>query len=311
MNAWIGLLAFLLLGLGVTLATLTLFTLRALTRPPRRTYASALARGRPGDPGELPPGPSGQRAFESWPLRWQRLELPVWDMPGDDPDGPVLVLSHGWGDSRIGALTRAEHLLPLASRLVMWDMPGHGEAPGVCRLGSTEPDALAALLDAVRAARPIVLYGWSLGAGVSIAAASDRRDVAGVIAEAPYRLPATPARNVLAILGLPFRPNLALALGWLNLRAEGRLSPDRFDRAVLASRLACPVLVIHGARDDVCPIADGRAIAGAGRGDMLELASAGHHGLWTSPESLAACRDRVGAFLRRVATIAPRGPAPD
>src|SRR5438067_981099 len=97
-----------LLGVGLLIAitAATLYTIYLLTPPPRRTYASALARGRPGDPGELDLGPRGKRPWSAWNFQWQGLDLPVWDIEGDKPDGPVFILSHGWGDSRIGGLTR-------------------------------------------------------------------------------------------------------------------------------------------------------------------------------------------------------------
>jgi hypothetical protein len=50
----LGLLGFLAAGLVVALVLVTWYTVRVLTRPYRRTYASALARGKPGDPGRPP-----------------------------------------------------------------------------------------------------------------------------------------------------------------------------------------------------------------------------------------------------------------
>src|SRR5438105_2541012 len=99
-----------------------------LTHPARRTYASAVARGKPGDPSEL----GAALEFSAWGLKTGGLELPVWDIRGEREDGPVVVLTHGWGDSRIGALARLGAVAATASRVVAWDMRGHGEAPGIC-----------------------------------------------------------------------------------------------------------------------------------------------------------------------------------
>src|SRR5262249_38296638 len=154
--------------------------------------------------------------WTAWTCRWRGLDLPVWDVEGDRPDGPIFILSHGWGDSRVGALTRTPSLAAFASRLILWDMPGHGEARGACTLGLEEVGALFRLIEPID--KPVVLYGWSLGADVSIAAATVSPSVTGVIAEAPYRLPRTPARNVLRTFGLPWRINLPLALGLLGIR---------------------------------------------------------------------------------------------
>jgi pimeloyl-ACP methyl ester carboxylesterase len=298
-----GLAVLLLVGLLIAVAAMTLYTVRVLTHPPRRTYASALARNRPGDPGEL------DRKFKwtAWDLRWRHLDLPVWDIEGEKPEGPIIVLTHGWGDSRIGGLTRVGPLAPLASRLILWDMPGHGEAKGTCSLGTHEVAALLALIE--RIGKPVVLYGWSLGAGVSIAAeAGVEREpgprsladtgVRAVIAEAPYRLPQTPARNVLLSYALPHRINLPLAMRYLGMRLGVGAHWRGFDRAALAAKMQAPLLVIHGAQDLICPVEDGEQIAAAApRHEITRIEAGGHHSLWTDAATASLCVDAVRRFL--------------
>lgn len=287
-----------LLGAGLLAAWMlvTLRTLWILTRPPRRTYASAIARGRPGTPDELPPGPRGVRPHTSWSVMWRGVTLPAWDIEGDDPAAPVWVLCHGWGDSRVGALGRVAAVAPLASRLVQWDLPGHGEAGGLCTLGTPEADALRGILDHLAAPR-VVLFGWSLGAGVAIAA-GDASGVIGVVAEAPYRLAVTPAKNMLVSMGLPWRWNLPPALA--ILAATRGIRWRDFDRAALAARLRTPLLVIHGEADDICPVADGREIAAAAKGEFVAVPGAGHSGLWTDPRVAPACEAAIRAFAARL-----------
>jgi pimeloyl-ACP methyl ester carboxylesterase len=181
MHPVIGLVAFAVACLALLFAGVTIATMRLLTRPPRRTYATALASGRPGDPSELP-APSSQPnhiwAWKKWTLHTLGLDLPVWEIEGLHASGPTIILTHGWGDSRIGALARISSLAPIASRLIAWDMPGHGDAPGTCSLGTNEVDALSNLIERLTAGThaPIILLGWSLGAGVSIASAAKRRE---------------------------------------------------------------------------------------------------------------------------------------
>lgn len=298
-SSLLGLTVLLLVGLVIAIVLMTGYTIRVLTHPPRRTYASALARGRPGDPGELDPGPNGKRKCSSWNLRWNNLDLPVWDIEGDKPDGPVMILSHGWGDSRIGGLTRVPALAAFASRLILWDMPGHGEARGSCSLGTRETGALFELIEHVD--EPVVLYGWSLGAGVSIAVATVSPGVTGLIAEAPYRLPSTPARNVFRVFGLPWRVNLPFAMGLLGIRFGVGPRWRGFDRLALAAKLTVPYAVLHGDEDEVCPVQDGSQIASAspmGVGCLIK--GAGHHSLWTDPSIFKQCADAVGDLLARV-----------
>lgn len=289
---------FLLLGIAVVFISVTAYTAWVLTHPYRRTYASAVARGRAGDPAELRRADGSSYAYTSWELNGKGFRCPVWDVVGGDPQGPVFILSHGWGDSRIGGLTRLTRIGPLASRVILWDMPGHGEADGICRLGTLEPLILGELMALV--GTPAILYGWSLGAGVSIVA-SLLNGGRGIIAEAPYRRPETPAENVLRSWGLPHGPTLRAALGLLGMCFGVGWHWAAFDREVRAAAVSVPLLVIHGEADEVCPVDDGgRIAASCAYGDIEVIPGAGHHGLWTDDASASRCEDAVRRFLERL-----------
>jgi pimeloyl-ACP methyl ester carboxylesterase len=290
LNALLGMLPVLVLGLGLYVGALTLVTYRRLTRAPRRTYAWAVAKGLPGEPGEL----EKPRRFERFEFSRDGTTLVGWSIEGDTPHGPVVVLTHGWADSKVGGLVRADAVAPFASRVVVWDLRGHGESGGTSTLGLREKADLLAIIDTLEEGTPIVLFGWSLGAGVSIAAAAECERVVGVIAESPYRLAATPAANVLRARSMPWRVNLPLALRLVGSEAEWRA----FDRSEIAARLRVPLLVIHGEADVVSPIDDGRAIAAAGRGEFVPLA-AGHNDVWTG-ECRRKAEDAVRSFVGRV-----------
>lgn len=297
------------MGLGAYVTTTVGRTMYVLMHPPRRTYAAAVSRGRPGVPSEVPP-PDGPIEFDQWMFPTRGRECPVWDVRGERPRGPVVVLSHGWGDSRIGALSRLGCVRRHASRVVAWDMPGHGESPGVCSLGTREVDDLLGLIARVREPNvEMVLYGWSLGAGVSIAAAArgvGERTVriAGVIAESPYRMAPTPARNVLRDRRLPHGWNVTAAFWLLGLDFGVGPTWSRrggFDRAELAERLTCPLLVLHGDQDRVSPMEDGVEIARRARqGCVARIQGGGHVGLWSDAEHGPRCSEAVGAFIDRV-----------
>lgn len=282
-----------LLGAGLVLFYLLVYlnTMRRLVRPPRKTYAVAVARNRPGDPSEL----VGQRAHESWTVRARGRDIDCWDIAGDDPAGPTIVFCHGWGDSRIGALVRVPYLAPRARRLIAFDWPRNGEADGKFTLGVREHEDVLAVIERVEG--PVVLHGWSLGAGVAIAAAASCERVSGVVAESPYRHAITPARNVIRMMSMPHRGVLPVAMWTLGTRFGVGPGWAHFDRAEIVQDAACPLLVIHGDADDICPISDGKDIAAAvPSGSFTAIEGAGHSNLWT-PDYVDAVSDAVLDWL--------------
>ncbi len=311
---WLGLAILLLEGLAIVFFAGVLFVVVSLTRPPRRGYAYAVSRGLPGTPAELGPPLGVSRAFEEWTFRSQGMDLRAWDIPGDDANGPVAIFTHGWGSSRVRSLLRVPGLAAVCSRMVLWDLPGHGDSPGSCSLGTREVDDLLALIEVVAGrgarsggARPVVLVGSSLGAGISIAAAarSGPGVLAGVIAQAPYRTPIVPAANVLRERGFPVGLVLPVAVALVGLRwGEGvswasARTARRFDRLEHARRVRVPLLVVHGSADTTAPLEDGRAIATAAPSGRLEvIEGGGHNDLWTDERWRANMIRILSDFLK-------------
>jgi len=304
----LGLAALLTLGALVFIGASVLHTVRSLTRPPRRTYASALARGAPGDPGEL----DEPLAYESFSFRGRARDLPAWRIEGRDPTGPCAVLVHGWGSGRIGALARIPAIARRASEILVCDLEGHGESPGTSRMGTSEHHDIRALSMQRSGDRPLVLYGWSMGAGIALRTARDFGDelgIVGVCAESPYIHAITPARNVIRLQGYPVAMNLPPAMALIGTRLGIGPRWRGFARDAIARGIACPVLVLHGGADPVCPIADGRAIADAApRGAIEEIEGGGHNNLWTDPDLKArmeSALDRLTPMVQADADSAP------
>lgn len=331
-QAVVSLIPLLAIGAFLAWAIMVFLTARRLAHPPRRGYGSQVARGLPGDPSEL----ARPLDFREWTLK-QFYNAPVWEITGENPDGPVLIFTHGWGHARHDILERLDAVRDLVSAVVAWDLPAHGDHPGrrsmlgasewlgveqlISKMHCEDLDAKEEELEALgdwddldddfdRHPEPgsprIILWGWSMGAGISIEAATEAPNrVSGVIAEAAYALPITPARNVLRLARLPHRLTLRPALFLLGLsRAKGPTWVG-FNRRDLASDLKQPLLVLHGSEDEVSPVEDGRAIAAAAPdATLIEIESAHHRDLWTDPhasESARAVRDFI-------ATIAAAGP---
>lgn len=287
-------------GLALYLGVLTVWTVRRLRRPARRTYGWAVSKGLAGDPSELD---GGGLAFDEWTFSRVGVEFRVWDVQGARGTGPVVIVTHGWGGSRVDMLARLPALAKFSSRVVLWDMRGHGETPGVCKMAALEADDLARLIDRVSegvAGQRLVLYGYSLGAEVSVRAARLREaSVVGLVLESPFRRGITPAWNLLTATGQPRLVNLPLAMGLMGV-LDGKGPGWRWaDLARLMNQFkgrAIPLLVVHGDQDALCPLDDGRALAEAGRGGLAVIAGAGHADIWLG-EGRAEAGERVGAFL--------------
>lgn len=310
----------LVLGIGLVIGWVLLvgYTAWMLTHPPRRSYAWAVARSLPGAPDELriagaaPASAEARVAFESWNLRSRGRDLPVWEVAGRRADGPVVIMSHGWGDSRTVMLAsgRVEALLPLASKIVLWDMPGHGDAPGVCSLGEGEPADLAELAARVAgrgdAAAGLVLYGFSLGAAVTMKALPRiAGGVRGIVLEAPYVAPVIPARNVMHLRGLPWRSNIApgLLLARVLHGCGGPAWPwRRLERPpfpwLIEAVIDRPVLIVHGVDDAVSPVEGARAIASVlPKVTLFEVEGGRHTTLWTDPRVRDQTASAVAGFI--------------
>lgn len=300
----------LLIGLGVLIVLLAAVLGWALTHPPRVGAGAAAARG-----WYLDPADAGHE-FTEWTLETRDgVRLPVWEVvnPGQ-PAGPVVILSHCWGGSRRESLQRLGFVQGRASRIIIWDMRGHGEAgPGIAQLGTAEIDDLIMLMDRVGPERPFILYGYSMGAGVSICAAArdaQRTRVIGVIADGPYRWTREPVHALLTVNGLPSFPILNIVHRALCVLIRGLRNSER---AQFARQLRCPLLVLHGADDPVCPLNSALEVAQAApESEFVIIPAAGHLNLHqtdarryqaTIDDFMRRCMDRASAWPAQSAAL--------
>ncbi len=291
-----GLISLLLLGLALLLLLMWVMLAWGLTHPPRLTAGVAAARDLPLDPDEL------GLMYEDWVLARPGADLPVWDLRNpENPRGSIIIITHPWGGSRHTSLERVTLIWDEASRVILWDMRGHGDAsPGGSKLGAEEIDDLRELIEAVADppgpnARPLILYGMSMGAGVSIGAAAENPRVHGVIADGPYRWTGEPIRAILRLSGLPVTPITMVCSRWLAYRLP-RLR--EYDRARAAARLTCPLLVLHGADDPICSIDSALEISEAAPdAELIVVPRATHLDLHSTDE--ARYRMTMRAFIRR------------
>jgi pimeloyl-ACP methyl ester carboxylesterase len=194
--------------------------------------------------------PNGGGESEAWLLPAARR--------GAEPS-PALIFAHGNGeliDHWVGEFDEPRRR-GLAVLLV--EYPGYGRSSGapsrdsIARAMIAAYDALAARAE-VDASR-IVGYGRSLGGGAVCDLARVRR-LAALVLESSF----TSARSLAWRFGLP--PFLVR---------------DPFDNEAALREFAGPLLVVHGERDEMIPVAHAHRLAASVANARLELLACGHN----------------------------------
>ncbi len=197
------------------------------------------------------------------------------------PGRALILYFHGNGGSLWNRRERARLVSRDGRGLLMVSYRGYGASTGDPSEDGLRVDAAAAYAWLARyAPARIVLYGESLGTGVAVRLAGDM-PVGGLVLDAPYTSTADVAQTL-------FR-YVPVAL----------LMRDQFRSIDRIGRVRVPLLVMHGSRDGVIPIAQGRALYAAANEPkrFLELPDVDHVGV-LEHGGLAALR----AFLDEVET---------
>ena len=166
------------------------------------------------------------------------LTLNAWYVPPSQPGKETIIYYHGNG-SHYGERTwRARHYADKGYGVVIASYRGYGGNPGQPTEEGLYKDARAYFKwlreDKKLSAKDIILYGESLGSGVSIEMAT-QYDVKAVILEAPY----TSILNI-AKERYPFMP-------------VGLLLKDRFLSIDKIAAVTEPLFIFHGRLDRLIP----------------------------------------------------------
>jgi fermentation-respiration switch protein FrsA (DUF1100 family) len=164
----------------------------------------------------------------------------VWHIPPKG-DRPVWLYFHGNGGALRYRTDRFRELTAQGEGLVALSYRGYAGSTGRPTEAGLLEDARAAYDFAVKryGAERIVLWGESLGSGVSRALAP-QRPVARVVLEAPFLSAVDIAAGV-----YPYVP-----VRWLM--------KDQFRSDLRVAKVTAPVLVLHGDRDTVVPVSSGQ-----------------------------------------------------
>jgi len=192
------------------------------------------------------------------------VELSAWFVPCEGSRGAVL-FCHG----NAGNISHRLHIIrmfhDLGFGMLIFDYRGYGQSQGSPTERGTYLDAQAAWDYLVERQTPpgrIVIYGESLGGAVAAWLAKEHTPGALVLQSTFTSLPDVGAR----------------VYPWLPVRL---LSRFRYNARSHVQQVKCPVLVAHGARDEIVPYALGRRLFEAANEpkEFLELSGSHNDGL--------------------------------
>ncbi|MFQ3536043.1 MAG: alpha/beta fold hydrolase [Aggregatilineales bacterium] len=216
-------------------------------------------------------------------LSRDQLRLAGWWIPAAQPTQRTVVICHGREGSRERELPHAKTLHQAGFNVLMFDFRAHGRSEGQhITFGMYEKDDLLGALDflAGRGIKRVGVLGFSLGATTAIITAAVTDRIAAIVAEGPVaRLKPTLARRL-------WRYGIPVPLGWLlaawalvfaTALTRGRI--DQVDAIRWIPHIRAPILLIHGAQDDLISAAEvAELLARCGsRAVVWRVAGAGHH----------------------------------
>lgn len=222
------------------------------------------------------------------------LRLHGWFLPASPPACATILFLHGNAENISTHIASVYWLPARGFNVLLPDYRGYGTSPGTPTLAGIQHDIEAAMryllgrpdLDRSR----IVVFGQSLGAAAAIyyvAHSAHRPAIRALVAESAFASYAGIAREKMASFWLtwPFQwiPRLTIPMRYSPLAAVPEVSP-------------IPLLLVHGDRDQIVPIADGARLYAAAHEpkDFWRIEGAGHIEAFRS-EGL---RNRLVSYLR-------------
>lgn len=235
-----------------------------------------------------------------------RVPFKAWLLRPEGGARGVAVFVPGWSSDGGRMARLAEPVLARGIACLLLDLPGHGRSQPVPHYNAVF------MIEDLRAARdwiegredlsllPAAIVGYSFGGlGAIVSLGRDPRWSAAATLAAPVG-PLPAIEYYFRQRGLP-GGILSRTLRGSIARVAG-VDPDTLDARRHLREIDRPVLVIHGAADEVVPVSNAEALLGSappGRASLLVVERAGHDALRSHPEA----GGRLAEFLSGVAVF--------
>lgn len=239
----------------------------ALLRPPRMSDGRAVAILRRLSPGDLDIPFTEMRFTVRDLFSDSPISIAAWWMPHPRNVPRTLLLIHGYGDAKVGAIAWAPMLQSLGFNILAIDLRAHGESGGsYCTAGYFERHDINQVIDQLKGEFPVqtrqtVLFGISLGGASAAAAAVSRGDLSAVVLECPYVAFRHAVRLHAHYVGTPGPWFVAATMRLAEIIAACDFSEVR--PVDLIPKIRCPLVVITSLDDPIVPPEDAAAIAAA------------------------------------------------
>jgi pimeloyl-ACP methyl ester carboxylesterase len=227
---------------------------------------------------------------QRWPFEDAEITL---DTPSALPQGPTVLLLHGWGGHARQMLPLAEALAARGLRPVLADLPAHGASRG--RISNLPQFARAIEYATERLhaqdAPPRAVVAHSLAANAAAHAAGRGLATERLVLLAPPASAHEYTRLFAQVFGLSEHTRAALQR---RIEAREGILMRQFEPPAVGPRIALPTLIVHDRDDRINRFADAEAyrdhIAGA---VLLPPEGLGHRKLLQAAPVLTAVADFV------------------
>lgn len=229
-------------------------------QPSDRTWGGGLAAAEGMQDVWIPlPSAKGKKAADNAAAKLHGLWLPA-----SKPAAPVLLYLHGARFNVTGSAPRIRRMQELGFSVLAIDYRGFGKSsPGLPSEATAYEDARAAWdwLGKQYPSQPRYIFGHSLGGPIAIHLASEVLDESGTLVEGTFT-------SIAEVVGTS-------KWGWVPLSF---LITQRFEAVKKVAQTGSPLLVVHGAEDQLIAPALGRKLFDAAvEPKMFVLVEGGSH----------------------------------
>ena len=195
-------------------------------------------------------------------------------------DGPVVVLTHGWG-SRAGRFsTLAQALVDSGFRVVLFDAPAHGASMGSQASLPQFSRALRVVGDTMGPVHGLI--GHSLGGAAVLLAMRNGLHARRAVLLAPPADVVLFSNAFAKHLHLPLRAHAAMRR---SLESRLQIRWEELHIPTLARAMTASALIIHDRDDPDVPYAHGEEIAAAWPGaELVTTSGLGHRAVLRDPD---------------------------